>query len=393
MMERKQREEKIDTPYFKKIVEALENEPIFPVALRPLNYGEQKKRFLHHGDNPNFKYNAISRKNYSSSVRILDSLENDLKSEKNGALKKLYLAKIFELRLHLDLRQAIGNSAKKLFHLSTQLYSKPNSREAKKALEDFQEELELKKIKKEERKKYDAGVIKKAFDRAIKILNIDDWQVLVESQAKTSITINSKHDKGCVVEIPKNREADIYEIEGLVNHEIATHLARGKSGESSKLNLIAFIGADGYAATEEGLATYAEQRLALVREMIPKKAGAKATLSIGATLEGRNFKQTYDFLLSIGFNHRDAWKYTYRVFRGVADTSRVSGILTFDWRYRLGNQQVWELIERCGEKALNRLWVGKIGIQHLDLMKRLNITKPAIARQYVRIEEVLPELC
>lgn len=388
-----QGEEKIDTPYFEKIVEALKNEPILPVALRPLNYGQEKKRFLHHGDNPNFKYDAIRRENYYSGIRVLDSLENDLKSEKNGAITKLYLAKIFELRLHLDLRRAIGNNAKELFHLSTQLYSKPNSKETKKALEDFKEELELKKIGKEERKKYDAGVIKKAFDRAIKILKIDRWQALVESQAKTSITINSKHEKGCVVEIPINRHADIYEIEGLVNHEIATHLARGKSGELSKLNLIAFMGADGYAATEEGLATYAEQRLAQEREMIPKKAGVKATLSIGAVLEGRNFKETYDFLLSIGFNHRDAWKYTYRVFRGVADTSRVSGILTFDWRYRLGNQQVWELVHRNGEKTLDRLWVGKIGIQHLDLMKRLNILKPAIARQYVRIEEVLPELC
>jgi hypothetical protein len=157
--------------------------------------------------------------------------------------------------------------------------------------------------------------------------------------------------------------------------------------------LIGPLGADKYATTEEGLATYSEQEVATARGREPKNAGLRGTLAIGAAMDGRNFRETYQFLRGLGYSEDKAWHGTSRAFRGVADTSKKDGnVCTFDWTYRIGNIGVWDFVHTKGEAELDRLWVGKVGIHHLGILSELGITQPAIKRRYLRIEHLMPEL-
>lgn len=394
-MPKEKGEEKIDTKYFVELRRVLDEEPALPIVLRALDYEKEKKKFLRTHDNPIFRYHILTSRKYDNGMKILNDLESSLKLEKNEALKKLYLAKTEEMKTQLELRRAIGNNAYGLTKASELLWGKPDSYNFKTAVDEYNEEKELRKIVKKERgeeRKYDAKVIKHAFERAMEVVGIKEFKIIIEPQAKW-ITINTKHKEGYRVEIPPTRKTTIYKLEELIAHEIVVHLGRGRNGQLSKLKLIGFMGADHYGATEEGMATFSEQRVALRRGRMPKKAGIKATLAMGAALEGRNFSQTFDFLKKLGFSDQNAWKYTYRVFRGISDTARSKGkVITLDWNYRQGNLAILKLVEEKGEAILDKLYVGKIGIHHLNLMKDLGIVNPLIQRKYLTIEELLPEL-
>jgi hypothetical protein len=393
MMEKKE-EGKIDAKYFAELLRVLDEEPGLPIALRALNYEQEKKKFFKTHDNPVFHYHLLSSQKYDNGVKIIKGLESSLKFEKNEALRKLYLAKSEEMKSQLELRLAIGNNPGGLTKAAELLWGKPDSADFKTALDEYNEEKELKRIVKKElgeERKYDAKVIKQAFERAMEAVGIKEFKIAIELKAKW-ISINTKHKEGYRIEIPPKRKTTIYKLEELVAHEIVTHLVRGRNGQFSKLALIGFMGADHYGATEEGMATFAEQRVALRRGRMPKKAGIHATLAMGAVLEGRDFSQTFDLLKELGFSDFDSWKYTYRVFRGIADTSNKGRIITLDWNYRVGNLSILKLVEEKGEKILDNLYVGKIGIHHLELMKKLGIISPKIPRKYLTIEELLPEL-
>lgn len=240
-----------------------------------------------------------------------------------------------------------------------------------------------------EKKIFNSSEIKDIFNAAIRKLKIKNWHSVVEPKAK-DISINPKHKKGNCVEIPISKRADLYSLEALVNHEIATHLSRNNSGELSPLRLLSFLGADHYHATEEGLALYAEQVSYKRRGLLPKKANPLASLAIGAAIEGRNFRKTFNFLINLGAEPEIAWHHTFRVFRGVRDTSKSLGFInTSDYRYRRGNLEVAEFIKKNGVRALDKLWVGKIGIKHLPLMAELGITQPAVKRRYLKFDDLL----
>ena len=86
----------------------------------------------------------------------------------------------------------------------------------------------------------------------------------------------------------------------------------------------------------------------------------------------------------------NAWKHTYRVFRGISDTSIKTGrICTLDWVYRKGNKEINSLVKKKDYSVIDRLYVGKIGIEHLRIMKKLKIVEPALKKQYINIEKYL----
>jgi len=91
-------EPKIDAHNHQKINRVLENELALHHALGPINYGQEKKKFLLNSSGcPIFKYHTITDKNYKFNLGLLRDLENDLRFEINSHLKQLYLDKIEEL--------------------------------------------------------------------------------------------------------------------------------------------------------------------------------------------------------------------------------------------------------------------------------------------------------
>lgn len=394
------RENKIDLPYFEQITKVLTPEqPIINGALFQTNHREQKAEFLAGTINcPDFTFRELmTQEKYENGIKYLDRLERDVDSETNPALKALYRDKILEMRYQLVMRLAAGKDPQALFEASLYLYGAPTAEEFKLALEEKQakRESETEKESKEEKRVYTAHELCEMFNRAIEELGIPRWEAILTNAA--AITDDARYHGGPKIKIPEVKEGTTEDrLEELIQHEIVTHLGRGRSGQLSKLALLGFMGADHYMDIEEGLATYAEQDFARLRDREPKSAGLNGAIAIGAAmgLDGspRNFRETYEYLRNLGISESTAWNQTRRVFRGIADTSKRDGkICTLDWVYRKGNVAVWDLVRTEGEAVLDRLWVGRAGPHHLAILTQLGVTKPAQPRRYVKIEDLLPK--
>lgn len=382
---------KIDLSYYKSVKAITEDMQSIYVILRADNYGQERKKFLKDKKTcPKFRYSTIIPNKCDEIKKRLNLVKKDLQGEKNPLLKKLYQDRIHELEDQLAIRLSIGTDSAAFHKTSKKLYGAPKEKDFKIALREYREEREAQKSEKEEDvQEFKAKDIKEVFNRAIEELKIPNWRATVVPSI-LSIYSNSEHRLGPRLEVPVDREVALYKLEELVQHEIVVHILRGESGKLSKIALIGFLGADHYATTEEGLATYSEQRIAKKRGRRPKNAGVYGAIAVGAAMEGRNFSQTYQFLERLGFSEYDTWKYTYRIFRGLSDTSKNNGeVCTIDWLYRTGNRIIWDFVRKKGELALDHLWVGKIGIHHLDLVSRLGIKKPAISPRFLKIEELL----
>jgi hypothetical protein len=392
------RENKIDLPYFEQITKVLTPEqPIINGALFQTNHRAQKAEFLAGTiDCPDFTFRELmTPEKYERGIRYLDQLEKDVDAETNPALQALYRDKILEMRYQLMMRLAAGKDPQALFEASLYLYGAPTEEEFRLALAEKQARRESKaeKKSKEGKRVYTAHELCVIFNRAIEELGIPRWEAILTNAA--AITDDARYPGGPKIKIPENK-GDTTEdrLAELVQHEIVTHLGRGRSGQLSKLALLGFMGADHYMDIEEGLATYAEQDFARLSEREPKTAGLNGAIAIGAAmgLDGspRNFRETFEYLRNLGIKESTAWGQTRRVFRGIADTSKRDGkVCTLDWVYRKGNVAVWDLVRTEGEVVLDRLWVGKAGPHHLAILTQLGVTEPAQPRRYVKITDLL----
>ncbi|MBU2595797.1 flavohemoglobin expression-modulating QEGLA motif protein [Patescibacteria group bacterium] len=385
----KDQEPKIDAHYYEKIAQVLDDELALHHALGPINYQREKKKFLSSSNGcPIFKYQTITDKNYKYNLDLLKDLENDLRFELNSDLKQLYLAKIEEMREELEFRAVIGRDAKIFHRKSVWLFGMINSDDYQEAKRRYKRR---KKEEKEEKNFLDAEKIKDVFNRALLEFKISGWEAMIEPKA-FYITINDRNPHGHKIEIPPAWRETPARLEEILEHEIVTHLCRRRSGELSKLALLGHPGADKSHQTDEGLAIYGEKQAPLSSGKTSLKHITKE-IAMGAAMEGRNFRKTHNFLLDLGLSPKAAWYKTFRVFRGVANTSKGDGfICTLDSVYRLGEKEINNFVKEKGDSALDRLWVGKIGIKHLPIMKKLGITEPAIKRRYLKIEDLMPKL-
>lgn len=380
-------EPKIDAHNHEKINRVLENELALHHAFGPINYEEEKKKFLSSSSGcPIFQYQTITDKNYKYNLELLRDLENDLRFELNADLKKLYLDKIEELREQLEFRAAIGRDAKTFYRKSVWLFGKIGDEDYQKAKQKFKVREEKVKPAK---KFLDAERIKEVFNQALLKLEIAGWEAIIEPKA-FYITINAHNPHGQKIEIPSGWQETPMRLEEILEHEIVTHLCRRRSGELSKLALLGNPGADRSHQTDEGLAIYGEKQAPLSSGRTSLKHIAKE-VAMGAAMEGRNFREVHSFMLDLGLSPKAAWYKAFRVFRGIADTSKGDGfICTLDSVYRLGEKEVIKFVKEKGDSALDRLWVGKIAIKHLPIMEKLGITEPAIKRKYLNIDDLIP---
>lgn len=385
----KDQEPKIDSHYHQKISLVLDKELPLHHALGPINYQSERKKFLSSSSGcPFFKYKTISHNNYQQNLTLLKDLENDLRFENNQDLKDLYLTKIKELKDELLLRSAIGTDAKIFYQTSVRLFGQIEDDDFKESKRKFK--AREKKIRKN-RKLLAAEKIKDVFNQALLAFEIAGWEAIIEPKA-FYITIDAQNPRGHKIEIPPAWQETPARLEEIIEHEIVTHLCRRRSGELSKIALLGYPGADKCHATDEGLAIYGEKQAPLSSGRTSLKHVAKE-VAMGAAMEGRNFRETHSFLVSLGLDPKAAWYKTFRIFRGIADTSKSDGfVCTLDSVYRLGEKEINSFIKKEGDPGLDRLWVGRIGIKHLPVMARLGIIEPVIKRRYLSIKDLMPEI-
>jgi len=159
-------------------------------------------------------------------------------------------------------------------------------------------------------------------------------------------------------------------LKQLTVHEIGTHVLRAENGKRQPFKM--FVkGFPNYLSTEEGLAAYNEDRFGLLTNFRRKKYGAR---TIATSMNKRSFVKIYSLLKNY-LPEQTAFTIAVRAKRGISDT-KLAGGCTKDYVYLDGFYRVKEFVSKGG--SINDLYYGKIGIEHVPLIKKLNgLARPA----------------
>lgn len=153
------------------------------------------------------------------------------------------------------------------------------------------------------------------------------------------------------------------ELQRLFVHEIETHILRNENGKTQRYEMFTY-GFPDNISTEEGLAILAEQLNNLRDETDELRYALRVVLCY------KCFEMDFYDLFKLAnqyFDEDRAFDMVARVKRGLTDTSQFGGY-TKDQVYFTGYHQ----IKNLPKETLKKLYIGKIGIQHLELINQFD---------------------
>jgi uncharacterized protein (TIGR02421 family) len=174
-------------------------------------------------------------------------------------------------------------------------------------------------------------------------------------------------------------------VEALIQHEVGTHVLTYHNGRAQPLRHL-YAGLAGYDALQEGLAVLSEYLVGgLSRPRMRLLAGR--VVAAAHLIDGATFIETFRELeRTHGFARRTAFVVTMRTYRG--------GGLTKDVVYLRGLQQILDYLGNGGR--LKPLFVGKIGAQHIPVIRELQwrgvLKTPPLTPRYMNSPEALERL-
>lgn len=302
-------------------------------ALTPINYKSEKERFFSRSDyNPQFIYNSKPKPNIDIPLLELRhrlnrlSLPDDIKVYFHEYLNDL---KVHELAIH-----AIGSPdfpyyAKKLFDWDMQSLSSVRKR--------------LPKVTFEETAKptlYDAEKMRMIFKNYIeKELGISSYVVHIDGFNDHTIRVGEKR-----LTIGRSVKRNSNNVKRLIVHEIESHILQRYNVQHTNNPLLRLLKLYEWRLFAEGLAVYNE----VATKTITKTAYDTYWLRLKAvTMLERSFREIYEELAE-DTTEEKAFVITYRVKRGMADTSMPGGFPK-DASYLYGYERVINYIENGGD--------------------------------------------
>ncbi len=375
---------------------------------------DQKHLFLS-GDitTPFFDYSHIELEELYIKKQGLIALRSDIaRTEQNPLIRDLYVAKIDEYSANIQLLESaygactdqneVEKHIQNFAEANTYLYGEPDPKIFSSTLFRLRRKLQSvsEEIKKKHTKEYEAllqlvtdlpdkkpvyhFVIEKTdrhlpnFVRDIKEVAAlfedaltkkglsDTWKVEVDitGHLETFSVVGHKR----VIKIPGQAFFDrasergdnytLHRIQGLIAHEVETHVVRRRNGRTSALRLLG-AGLDRYRKGDEGIATFRSQQARRSRSFAGFLGHLSVGLAYGLEPHGskKNFADLYKLLLAyftviggyeLARSKDKAWHMCWRVFRGT--TCFVPGVVfTKDALYREGNILIHQLLHAYPE--------------------------------------------
>jgi uncharacterized protein (TIGR02421 family) len=321
----------------------------------PLNLTEEKDKFisnLKRGSiyNPIFQYKKIS---YDRNDALLRLKKYEKKFRKySNPISPFYLELIRE-----DI-EWINNFCERDTHRFcdwlSKLYGKPEDSFYTQALD----KIKSLRLENHNETQISAIKMKERIINKLKEKNINGWNIRVkDSSSRISVATITK-----TITIKENAYFSFSEIDRLMVHEIGTHVLRYENGRKQKYILFK-KGFPNYLKTEEGLAILSEEK----NNVLSQKDLVKYCARLIASYLCFNsdfcdlFKVVNNYL-----NIDDSFDIVARVKRGLINTEQFGGF-TKDQIYFRGYLEVKYL----PLDKMRKLFLGKIGIEHLDIIDQL----------------------
>lgn len=179
------------------------------------------------------------------------------------------------------------------------------------------------------RQKMGPGEIKRVFETALDIYNLNnEWSVVINN-SRSNITVRvHDEDRHHIIVIPTMREVSTIKAVQLAMHEIATHVRHNTNCYSILMDECGLSEADASLLVELALQSPYTEGLAKVADAIAYKAcfgndsGAPHpwhVLAVNMASEGANFVDVVDYLLRQHKSIQESWKIVLRAFRGSSN--------------------------------------------------------------------------
>ncbi len=328
----------------------------------PINMQQEKARFLNayrEGGvyHPVFQY---AEKNDVQFLEKLDDFRKQFDSFKGWPLLPFYQRYFNDLKEHIEF---FSDKSKQDFpEWLSRHYEAPTAAE----LRNAQETLEVPEAKEEGvEEKMDAVAAKSILESVLEISKINGWEVLV-TEMVARMAVNSLQK---LVKIKQDASFSLAEVNRLVVHEIETHVYRFENGSQQVYGMFAY-GFPDYLETEEGLAINNELKAGCLSQEDLKKYALRFLLADRCLTSG--FYDMFAFCLPYKNNNFDeAFNMVLRFKRGLEDTSVAGGTIK-DLVYYRGYKNVSTL----DEPTIQRLYHGKIGIEHLSVLDEMDHLVP-----------------
>lgn len=317
--------------------------------LFPINNEEEKDKFFKSKFkiNPKFKYPEIidfSPKQLKAELNNISILGDEYFSSIYRDLIK-ELTYITDLLIQRDSNDFIHTSNLCYGEFSSELISVANDWISKYA-NNFEDIDNLKKP-------LTSMDVKKKFNEELQKFNINSWVAEIKDYPNLAIDEVTKE-----IYIPKGVNFTEEELNSGICHELYGHVFRSENGLLQPLpKLFSNVFPFGLPI-EEGIACYNEREFL---SNIDRTAFASNVLGPYSVLKGDSFSQTFEMMMSFGYNLDTAWKRTLRAHRG--------GGFTKDKVYLDGFLQIKNFISEGGN--LTDLYCGCIRIPDIDPIKKL----------------------
>ncbi len=309
----------------------------------PVNVEEQKELFfLGKNRNPVFRY-KLARTDIGKVRKMLKGLEISLTGFGN-----IYEQVRLDFLKRCDVIENIGVDDSVVKQLTSEIYGWPN-REcleyAKKILNEFLNvEVEL---------DVPSCEICNSVKKMIDDLGLKDWEVKFSERWLTRTKYTKK------IFVCERRKFSKLDVLRLPVHEVGVHAVRYENGYLQPLKIFGF-GFPGFLSTEEGLATYFEEKTGNSSNQIFRNYAGRV-VAIDCLRRELDFRDCYLQLKGYNFCDDDAWSLAVRVYRG--------GGFVKDHVYLEGYLQVKNFVNEGGD--LKKLYVGKVGLDDLPLVEDL----------------------
>lgn len=324
--------------------------------LEPVNTLDEKIRFfsgrIHQ---PKFEYKSIG---YSPSLADTELAELSFPADPIGHMLN---RKAQEVYLSNQLVINRGNRPE-MVRTSKALYGVPSKSLLKKA-ESIAVALKDNGKLKPEIKELTSKDVAPMLRQVVSALRLKNWEV-VRSRRQSSAVNVVRHQ----IKVSMQKHYSRNDVYGLIAHEIFGHVYRSMNGSLQPLSVFG-TGLPGYLATEEGLATYLEEKYGVLNSWSILRHALKV-IAVDSVYKNFCFEACFNRLIEFGADEDLAWELTVRVFRG-------GGFLK-DHLYLQGYFEVKRWLAVGGDMA--KLYVGKIGLKDLpfcaQLYRRRHLLKP-----------------
>ncbi len=284
-----------------------------------------------------------------------------------------------ELLLRIELLRSRGN-AEKFVSASLSLFGSPSP-----ALIGFAKEYlrdEVKQLpEKAGIKPKTAEEAKPVFEKHLQRYGLHDWIVEVKRGMVADCAVGERR--------VFLRDGAIFtgdHLQALLAHEIETHVLTAENGRMQPYEIFR-RGCANYLDTQEGLAIYSQNRV-LPAQHEKRFLHAKGVLAVAFAMD-HSFAETRSHLENdLGYSYEKALSKTIDLKRGLSRTQE-TGAFTKSLVYFRGFRAIDQFVTQGGD--LRKLFVGKIAIEDLPLIDRIEgMRPPAILPLFLRKPSVSP---